>query len=65
MSRNTDLDIVRRAYAKQVMAVFGVFDRRVETAFASIKREDFLGRGRWQIVRWGRGYGPPGGYVAP
>ena len=58
MSRSTDLNIVRRAYAKQIMAVFGVIDRRVETAFAAIKREDFLGRGPWQIVRWGRGYVP-------
>src|SRR5579872_6122974 len=41
------------------MAVFGVIDRRVETAFATIKRADFLGRGPWQIVRWGRGYVPP------
>lgn len=58
MSRDTDLDIVRRAYAKQIMAAIGVVDRRVETAFASVKREDFLGRGPWQIMRWGRGYMP-------
>jgi hypothetical protein len=32
---DTDLDIVRRAYAKQIMANFGVVDRRVEAAFAS------------------------------
>jgi protein-L-isoaspartate(D-aspartate) O-methyltransferase len=58
MSRSTDLDIVRRAYAKQIMAVFGVVDRRVEAAFASVKREDFLGRGPWQIMRWGHRYVP-------
>ena len=58
MSRSTDLDIIRRAYAKQIMAVFGVVDRRVEAAFASVKREDFLGRGPWQIMRWERGYVP-------
>lgn len=56
MSRSIDLDIVRRAYAKQIMGVFGVIERRVEAAFASIKREDFLGRGPWQIMRWGLGY---------
>jgi protein-L-isoaspartate(D-aspartate) O-methyltransferase len=56
MSRSTDLGIIRRAYAKQIMAEFGVIDRRVETAFASVRREDFLGRGPWQIIRWGRGY---------
>lgn len=34
MCRSTDLDIIRRADAKQIMAVFGVVDRRVEAAFA-------------------------------
>jgi protein-L-isoaspartate(D-aspartate) O-methyltransferase len=58
MDRDTELEIVRRAYAKQIMASFGVSDRRIEAAFASVKREDFLGRGPWQIVRWGRGYMP-------
>jgi protein-L-isoaspartate(D-aspartate) O-methyltransferase len=58
MSRDTDLDIVRRAYAKQIMATFGVVDRRVEAAFASVKREHYLGRGPWQVIRWGRGYVP-------
>ena len=28
-------------------------NRRIEAAFASVKREDFLGRGPWQVVRWG------------
>jgi protein-L-isoaspartate(D-aspartate) O-methyltransferase len=58
MKRDSDQDIVRRAYAKQIMAVFGVIDRRVEAAFASVKREDYLGRGPWQVVRWERGYVP-------
>jgi protein-L-isoaspartate(D-aspartate) O-methyltransferase len=44
------LDIVRRAYAKQIMVAFGVVDRRVEAAFASVKREDYLGRGPWSGV---------------
>jgi protein-L-isoaspartate(D-aspartate) O-methyltransferase len=35
-----------------------VSNRRIEAAFASVKREDFLGRGPWQVVRWGRGYVP-------
>ena len=38
------------------MAAFGVSDRRIEAAFASVRRENFLGRGPRQIVRWGRGY---------
>jgi len=58
VNRDIELEIVRRAYAKQIMATFGVVDRRVEAAFASVKREDYLGRGPWQVVRWGRGYVP-------
>lgn len=56
MDRDTEQEIVRRAYAKHIMAACGVSDRRVEAAFSSVKREDFLGRGPWQIARWGRGY---------
>lgn len=58
MDRDTELEIIRRAYAKQVMAAAGITDRRVETAFAAVKREDFLGPGPWPILRWGRGYVP-------
>ena len=56
MDRESALEIVRRAYAKQTMAAAGVADRRVESAFAAVKREGFLGRGPWPILRWGRGY---------
>jgi protein-L-isoaspartate(D-aspartate) O-methyltransferase len=56
MDRDSELEIIRRAYAKQTMAAAGVADRRVEQAFAMVKREDFLGRGPWPILRWGRGY---------
>jgi hypothetical protein len=38
MNHDTDLDIARRAYAKQIMVSSGVVDRRVEAAFASVKR---------------------------
>src|SRR5215469_14579568 len=58
MDRDTELEIVRRAYAKQIMAAAGASNRRIEAAFAAVKREDFLGRGPWQVVRWGRGYAP-------
>src|SRR6516162_7475437 len=58
MDRDAQLGIIRRAYAKQILAACGVSNRRIEAAFASVKREDFLGRGRWQVVRWGRGYVP-------
>jgi protein-L-isoaspartate(D-aspartate) O-methyltransferase len=58
MDREAELEIVRRAYAKRVMFAAGVHDRRVETAFASVLREHFLGRGPWPILRWDRGYIP-------
>ena len=45
MDRETKLEIIRRAYAKRVMAAAGVADRRIEAAFAAVRREDFLGRG--------------------
>lgn len=38
-----ELAIVRRAYAKQMLAVFGVTDPRVEAAFAPVRREAYLG----------------------
>ena len=58
MDRDAEEEVIRRAYAKQIMAACGISDRRIETAFASVKREHFLGRGPWQVVRWGRGYVP-------
>src|SRR5467141_287436 len=38
------------------MAACGIRNLRVEAAFAAVAREDFLGPGPWQIVRWGGGY---------
>jgi protein-L-isoaspartate(D-aspartate) O-methyltransferase len=58
MDRDAEEEVIRRAYAKQTMAACGISDRRIETAFASVKREHFLGRGPWQVGRWGRGYIP-------
>jgi hypothetical protein len=55
MDRKPELKIIRRAFAKQVMAACGIRNPRVEAAFA-VAREDFLGPGPWQIVRWGGGY---------
>jgi hypothetical protein len=55
MDREPELKIIRRAFAKQVMAGCGIRNPRVEAAFA-MAREDFLGPGPWQIVRWGGGY---------
>lgn len=53
-----ELDIVRRAFAMQVMAAAGVMDEQVEAAFAAVRREQFLGPGPWLILRWLRGYVP-------
>jgi len=54
MNKKNELTIIRRAFAKQIMAVFSAADRQVERAFAAVPREDFLGPGPWQVVRWGR-----------
>jgi hypothetical protein len=36
MDRENELGIVRRAYAKHVLAAVGVADRRIENAFAAV-----------------------------
>ncbi|HEY1983680.1 MAG TPA: rRNA adenine N-6-methyltransferase family protein [Xanthobacteraceae bacterium] len=56
MDRETELAIVRRAYAKQVLAEFNVADPRVEAALAAVRREAFLGPGPWPVPRLWRGY---------
>lgn len=56
MDRDSNLDTVRRAYAKQVMAAAGVTDRRVAAALAAVPREKFLGPGPWPILQPNRGY---------
>jgi protein-L-isoaspartate(D-aspartate) O-methyltransferase len=53
-----ELEIVRRAYAKQVMAAAGASNAAIEAAFAAVRREEFLGAGPWRVLRWGRGYVP-------
>ena len=53
-----EIDIVRRAFAKQVMAAAGADHAGVEAGFATVRREDFLGPGPWHVLRWGRGYVP-------
>src|SRR5215471_8718016 len=47
-----ELAIVRRAYAKHVLANADVDDARVEAAFAAVRREHFLGPGPWPMLRW-------------
>ena len=58
MDERLELEIVRRAYAKQIMAAIGLNDLGLEKAFASIPREDFLGPGPWQTFR-GPGFYTP------
>ena len=42
-----ELEIVRRAFAKHVMAAAEIDDLRLEAAFAAVPREEFLGPGPW------------------
>jgi protein-L-isoaspartate(D-aspartate) O-methyltransferase len=53
-----ELTIVRRAYAKHVLANANVDDARVEAAFAAVRREHFLGPGPWPMLRWPHRYVP-------
>jgi protein-L-isoaspartate(D-aspartate) O-methyltransferase len=57
MNREQELAIVRRAFAKQVMAAVGLTDARIEAAFSTVERERYLGLGPWPILRSG-GYIP-------
>jgi protein-L-isoaspartate(D-aspartate) O-methyltransferase len=50
MDRETELGLVRRAYAKEIVATSGIPDARVEMAFAEVRREDFLDPGPWSII---------------
>jgi len=56
MDREPELKIIRRAFAKQVMAAGGVRDPRVEAAFAAVTRKTFSGPGRGTSRAWGGGY---------
>jgi protein-L-isoaspartate(D-aspartate) O-methyltransferase len=55
MDREAELEIIRRAYAKQVLASVGVDDARLEEAYAAVRRERYLAQGPWPILR-SRGY---------
>jgi len=53
MNNESELAVVRRAYAKLIMATVCIADPRVEEAFATVRREDYLGPGPWPILRRG------------
>ena len=51
-----ELDVVRRAYARQIVAVADAAgNAALESAFARVPRERFLGDGPWKIADIGRG----------
>ena len=58
MERVQELAIIRRAYAKQILAAAQIDDPSLELAFAEVRREDFLGPGPRVIPRWSGGYHP-------
>src|SRR5215475_4743041 len=58
MEREQELAIIRRAYAKQILAQAQVDNSRLEQALAEVHREDFLGPGPWVIPRWFDEYVP-------
>lgn len=51
MDKKLELEIVRRAYAKHLMAAINCDDKPLESAFAETPREEFLGPGPWQALR--------------
>jgi protein-L-isoaspartate(D-aspartate) O-methyltransferase len=58
LEKSVQLGIVRRAYAKHIMAALGLTDPCLEAAYAAVPREDFLGPGPWQTFRGPRIYTP-------
>jgi protein-L-isoaspartate(D-aspartate) O-methyltransferase len=58
MERVQELAIIRRAYAKQILAAVQINDPSLELAFAQVPREDFLGPGPWVLPRWSGGHLP-------
>lgn len=55
-----ELAIVRRAFARQMVAIAQVQDDRVEQAFAAVRREKFLDSEPWQFLTW-----PPRSVLLP
>jgi protein-L-isoaspartate(D-aspartate) O-methyltransferase len=46
-----ELVIVRRTYARLMLAIANVRNDRLEQVFATVRREDFLGDEPWRIGR--------------
>lgn len=52
MFSEVELAVVRRAYAKQILAAARVENVRIEAAFAQVRREDYLGPGPWPLLAY-------------
>jgi protein-L-isoaspartate(D-aspartate) O-methyltransferase len=50
MTDAAELEVIRRAFGKQIPALAGVREPRIEAAFAAVPREHFLGPGPWQMM---------------
>lgn len=48
--RDADLAEIRSAYASEMATASGSDDPRIENAFATVPREDFVGPGPWMIM---------------
>ncbi len=53
-----ELHVIRRAFAKQILADAQTSGSHIEKAFSAVAREDFLGPGPWSVFRRGRVYVP-------
>lgn len=51
----TKLNARRKFYAEEILAVAGIDSPRLLEAFVRVRREDFLGQGPWDIVRFAEG----------
>jgi protein-L-isoaspartate(D-aspartate) O-methyltransferase len=61
MNEDIRLAIIRQAFAQRLSFTLGI-DPRVEAAFASVRREDFMGPGPWLTMLWPRR--PSNEYIA-
>lgn len=52
MRSEADLANIRKSYARRILASVGVNSPAMEDAYASVKREHYLGPGPWKIFRW-------------
>src|SRR5882757_1605670 len=56
MFEANELSAIRLSFAKQITFHAQTENRALESAFAAVKRECFLGPGPWPIFKWPKGY---------